>query len=104
MIPRIGIVGAGAIAQGHIDGMRAAGCEVVAVADPFEAARKKMSEKNQIKAFASLGEMRAAEKLDAVHVCVPNTLQTGWSLFPAPAPSPCSWHTTCPSPRHPTRS
>ncbi|MBA2480128.1 MAG: Gfo/Idh/MocA family oxidoreductase [Planctomycetes bacterium] len=71
---RIGIVGAGAIANSHVEGMRAAGCTVVAVADPSEAARKKMAEAQKLTAYASLAEMRAAEKLDAVSVCAPNSL------------------------------
>lgn len=72
--PRIGIVGGGAIANSHVEGLRAAGCEVVAVADPFEAARQKMVEKYQLKAYATLPEMAKAEKLDAVSVCAPNSL------------------------------
>jgi len=70
--PRIGIVGAGAISKSHIEGLRAAGCEVVAVADPAEAPRTKSATTFQLKAYESLAAMRAAEKLDAVSVCTPN--------------------------------
>lgn len=72
--PRIGIVGAGAIANSHVEGLRAAGCEVVAVADPFEAARNRFVAVHKVVAYTSLAEMRAAEKLDAISVCTPNSL------------------------------
>ena len=72
--PRIGIVGAGAIAKSHVEGLRNAGCEVVAVADPFESARTKFAEAHKVKAYASLSEMRAGEQLDAISVCTPNSL------------------------------
>ncbi len=73
-LKRIGIVGGGAIAASHIEGMRGAGCEVVALADPFEPARTRAAEKFNLKTFATFAEMRAAEKLDAVSVCTPNSL------------------------------
>ncbi len=73
-LPRIGIVGAGAIAKSHVEGLRAAGCEVVAVADPFESARTKFAEAHKVTPYASLAEMRKAEKLDAISVCTPNSL------------------------------
>ena len=47
--PRIGIAGGGAIANSHVEGLRQAGCEVVACADPAETARTKMAEKYQLK-------------------------------------------------------
>ena len=72
--PRIGVIGAGAIAKSHLDGMRANGCQVVAVADPIEAARDKFAKTHEVKAYASLGDMRAAEKLDGVTVAAPNGL------------------------------
>ncbi|MEK7413629.1 MAG: Gfo/Idh/MocA family oxidoreductase [Planctomycetota bacterium] len=72
--PRIGIVGAGAIAKSHVEGLRASGCEVIAVADPFETARTKFAETHKVTAYASLADMRKAEKLDAISVCTPNSL------------------------------
>jgi predicted dehydrogenase len=77
---RIGVVGAGAIARSHVEGLRAAGCEVVAVADPFEPARAKLAESMQLKPFSGFAEMRAAEKLDAISVCVPNSLHAPVSI------------------------
>ncbi|MBA3707390.1 MAG: Gfo/Idh/MocA family oxidoreductase [Planctomycetes bacterium] len=71
---RVGIIGAGAIANSHVEGLRAAGCAVVAIADPAETPRTRAAEAHKITAYASLTEMRAAEKLDAVSVCVPNSL------------------------------
>jgi len=70
--PRIGIAGGGAIANSHVEGLRQAGCEVVACADPAETARTKMAEKYQLKTYATLAEMLKAEKLDAISVCAPN--------------------------------
>ncbi len=72
--PRVGIVGGGAIANSHVEGLRAAGCEVVAVADPSETARAKMVATYQLKAFTTFAEMAKAEKLDAISVCTPNAL------------------------------
>jgi UDP-N-acetylglucosamine 3-dehydrogenase len=72
--PRIGLVGAGAIAQHHLEGFRAAGCEVVAVADPFEAACGKFATAYNVTPYSDLTAMRSKEKLDAVSVCAPNTL------------------------------
>ena len=70
---RIGIVGAGGMTAYHIPGFRRAGAEVVAVADPNPAAAAKCAKTWRIaKAYASLGEMLAAEKLDAVSVITPN--------------------------------
>lgn len=73
-LKRIGIAGGGAIANSHVEGLRAAGCEVVAVADPSEAARTKMAEKYQLKTYTALAEMLKAEQLDAISVCAPNSL------------------------------
>ncbi len=72
--PRIGIVGAGGIAKSHVDGFRAAGCEVVAVADPLETARMRFSQANQVAAYSSLSDMRREQALDAISVCTPNSL------------------------------
>lgn len=74
--PRIGIAGGGAIANSHVEGLRNAGCEVVACADPAEAPRTKMAEKYQLKTYASLAEMLKAEKLDAISVCAPNAFHS----------------------------
>lgn len=70
--PRLGIAGGGAIAHSHVEGLRNAGCDVIAVADPAEAPRAKMAEKYQLKTYATLGEMIKAEKLDAITICAPN--------------------------------
>jgi predicted dehydrogenase len=72
--PRIGLVGAGAIAKSHLEGLRAAGCQVVAVSDPAEKARVAFAEKHAVIAYADLAAMITAEKLDAVSVCAPNAL------------------------------
>jgi len=72
-IPRIGIVAAGAITKSHVEGLRANGCEVVAVCDPLEKARTTFVEKHGVTGYVDLAAMLKAEKLDAVTVCAPNS-------------------------------
>src|SRR4051812_27523660 len=70
---RIGISGGGVIANDHVEGLRKAGCEVIAVADPIEAARTRMADRHKLKTYASQAEMLKAEQLDAISVCAPNS-------------------------------
>ena len=73
MAIRIGIVGAGGMAAYHIPGFRAGGAKVVAIADVSrEAAERAAAAYGIPKAYASLGDMLAAERLDAVSVITPN--------------------------------
>ena len=73
MAVRIGIVGAGGMAAYHIPGFRAGGAKVVAIADVSrEAAERAAAAYGIPKAYASLGDMLAAERLDAVSVITPN--------------------------------
>lgn len=73
---RVGVVGAGAIAQAmHIPGYDAApNCELVAIADPNPACLREVREKGWKfgKEYRDHKEMLAAEKLDVVSVCTPN--------------------------------
>jgi predicted dehydrogenase len=75
---RIGVIGAGAIAQGcHIPGYaKAKNCELVAVADPLqkcldEVESKGWHFKNQ---YSDYKRMLKEEELDAVSICTPNYL------------------------------
>ncbi len=73
---RIGIIGAGGIAQGaHIPGYKrvADQVELVAIADVVEPKARQAAADHGFKtAYASYEEMLAKESLDAVSVCVPN--------------------------------
>ena len=70
---RIGIVGAGGMTAYHVPGFRKAGAEVSAVADPNAVAARACAEKYGIgRTYGSVGEMLAAEDLDAVSVITPN--------------------------------
>jgi predicted dehydrogenase len=74
MSVKIGIVGAGGMLQYHVNGFRAAGAEVVAIADVNVAAAQKAAKAYGIpKAFGSLDELLAAcPEADAVSVITPN--------------------------------
>lgn len=75
MKKRIGIIGGGAICKSHVEGLRAAGAEVVAVADPDPRAREaRQKEFGLPEAYASPEELLSKSKLDAVTVCTPNFL------------------------------
>jgi len=73
---RIGVIGAGAIAQFcHIPGYAAASnCELTAIADPEEECLKMVRDAGWRfeREYRGHREMLAAEKLDAVSVCTPN--------------------------------
>lgn len=72
---RIGIVGTGGISEQHGRGYQAAGCEIVAVADPDPAARARRATQWQAPAtFADYRELLALPGLDAISVCTPNAV------------------------------
>lgn len=72
---RIGIVGAGAIAQVHIDGFLQFKelCSVVAVCDTFEDKAKSLIAEKQLEAvsYAEVQTMIEKAQLDAISICLP---------------------------------
>jgi len=70
---RIGIIGAGGMANYHIPGFIAGGAEVVAIADVNQVAAKRVADKYNIPAiYSSVAKMIKSAKLDAVSVITPN--------------------------------
>lgn len=70
---KIGIIGAGGMANYHIPGFQSAGACVSAIADVNKDAAAKMAEKFGIPAvYGDVAEMLAKEELDAVSVITPN--------------------------------
>lgn len=70
---KIGIIGAGGMANYHIPGFRAAGAEVVAIADVNKDAAARTAAKHGVpKSYGSVARMLAGEKLDAVSIITPN--------------------------------
>ncbi len=74
MPKKIAIIGAGWMAAYHVAGFRAAGAEVVAIADKSPAAAKQASQKYGVdKTFGETKDLYAALKdLDAVSIITPN--------------------------------
>ena len=73
MTIKIAIVGAGGMADYHIQGFRAGGAEVVAIADRnLEAAKAFATEQDIPEVFASLTDMLSETELDAVSIITPN--------------------------------
>src|SRR5690554_1747685 len=69
----IGIIGAGGMAGYHIQGFRAVGGKVLAVADVQGAAAERVAGEHTIpSAYDSVGEMLKKESLDAVSIITPN--------------------------------
>jgi predicted dehydrogenase len=74
MLPRvrIGMVGAGAVAARHVRTLLAMdGVEVAAVADPALDRAKELAAEAGAAAYPNHMELLAAERLDAVYICVP---------------------------------
>ena len=77
MTCRWGIAGFGWVARDHMaPAIHAAGGELVAVADPTATARQ-VAEALGARGYASVGDMLAAERLDALYVATPNHLHLG---------------------------
>ena len=73
MSMKIGIIGAGGMANYHIPGFRAAGAEVVAIADVNgDAAARTAAKHNIPTVYNSVARMLSREKLDAVSIITPN--------------------------------
>ena len=70
---RVGLIGAGGMADYHVEGFRRAGAEVTAIADPNpEAAEAAAAKFDVANVYESAEEMLARERLDAVSVITPN--------------------------------
>lgn len=82
MSTKIAIIGAGGMAAYHAKGFRAAGAEIIALADVNEAAAKAAAAKHGIdRVFSDVGAMlKALPELDAVSVIVPNKFHAPLAL------------------------
>jgi predicted dehydrogenase len=70
-----GIVGAGVIGPSHAAAIGTVEeAQLVAVADPVAEAAESMAQRFGVRAYASLGEMLAAERPDVVDICTPSGL------------------------------
>jgi len=70
---RIGIIGAGGMANYHIPGFISGGAEVAAIADVNQAAAQRLADKYHIPAvYDSVAKMIKSEKLNAASVITPN--------------------------------
>ncbi|GGJ77871.1 Gfo/Idh/MocA family protein [Deinococcus aquiradiocola] len=74
------IIGAGGISQRHLEGYRAAGVNVVAVADASEAIRQLREQEWNVRAYASADELLAQEDVQAVSICTPNAYHAPASI------------------------
>ena len=72
MSTKVGVIGAGGMAQYHIDGFRKAGADVVAMADVNLEAAKASADKYGIpNVYGDVAEMLESD-IDAVSIIVPN--------------------------------
>lgn len=73
MSTKVGIIGAGGMAQYHIAGFRQAGADIVAIADMYEPAAQAAAKQYEIPtALGSVETLLALDEIDAVSVIVPN--------------------------------
>lgn len=73
MAKKIGIIGAGGMLHYHLEGFRAAGANVVAIADVNEAAARAAADQFEVPSiYTDVDQMLAEAKIDAVSVIVPN--------------------------------
>ncbi|WP_439111433.1 NAD-dependent epimerase/dehydratase family protein [Lentibacter sp.] len=71
-VTKVGIIGAGYIADWHADAIAATkGAELTCVVDPNDAAAKAFGAARGVEAFGSVAEMLAANACEAVHVLTP---------------------------------
>lgn len=82
---RVGIVGAGGIANQHYRGYQAAGAEVVAFADPYAPTRKRREQEWGIPGYASVDDLLEHAAVEAISVCSPNAFHAEATLKAAQA-------------------
>jgi predicted dehydrogenase len=80
MAVRVGVIGAGGMANYHIDGFRNGGADVVAIADLNEAAAKAAAESYGIPLALGSVEALLEHDLDAVSIITPNKFHCPLSL------------------------
>ena len=81
MATKVGIIGAGGMAQYHIAGFVAGGAEVVAIADVSATAAEKAAATYEIpRVHGCVDEMLADSSVDAISVIVPNTFHAPLSI------------------------
>ena len=81
MAKKIGVIGAGGMLRYHLDGFRAAGAEITAIADVSETAARAAAEANGIpNVYTDVDRMLAEAKLDAVSIIVPNKFHAPLAL------------------------
>lgn len=75
---RVGLIGAGYIADWHADALKATpGVEVTAICDPNESAAKALAERVGARVFTTLENLYAAKACDAVHILTPPNIHEG---------------------------
>ena len=83
---RVGIIGAGNIAENHFKGYRAAGAEVIALADVNPLALATRSREWTVSAtFRDYADLLDLAELDAVSVCTPNAFHAPATIAAARA-------------------
>ncbi|MDX2186950.1 MAG: Gfo/Idh/MocA family oxidoreductase [Opitutaceae bacterium] len=81
MSKKVGIIGAGGMMKYHLAGFRAAGAEVVAVADMNSAAAAAAAAREKIpQNFGSISDLLKIPELDAVSIIVPNKFHAPLAL------------------------
>ena len=83
---RVGIIGAGNIARNHVKGYRAAGAQIVAIADTNPATRETRAAEWSVRhAFSDFRDLLALPGIDAVSICTPNAAHHAPTLAAAQA-------------------
>lgn len=83
---KIGIIGVGGIAGAHYEGYKAAGAEVIAIADIYEPTLKKRKlEWGVEQTFTNYEDLLALNELDAVSICTPNAFHAPAAIAAAKA-------------------
>lgn len=82
---RVGIVGAGGIANQHYRGYGAAGAEIVAFADPYTPTRERREKEWGIPSYASVDELLEYAPVEAISVCSPNAFHADATIKAARA-------------------
>jgi predicted dehydrogenase len=82
---RVGLIGAGGIAQTHYKAYRAAGARIMGFAEPVDTTRARRETEWGIPGYSSVAELLERADLEAVSVCTPNASHAPATLEAAAA-------------------